>query len=49
LLNTTAEEIATVFEKFEFGKVRNVDLVCRQKVDGNFVNYSGDVTILMGE
>ena len=38
LLNTTAEEIATVFEKFDFGKVHCVDLVCRQKVDGAFYN-----------
>jgi hypothetical protein len=35
LSTTTAEEITTVFEKFDFGKVRCVDLVSRTKVDGD--------------
>jgi hypothetical protein len=39
LSNTTAEEIATLFEKFDFGKVRCVDLVSRKKSNSAHVYF----------
>ena len=39
LLNTTAEEIATLFEKFDFGKVHCVDLVSRKKTNSAYIYF----------
>ena len=39
LSNTTAEEIATLFEKFDFGKVHCVDLVSRKKTNSAYIYF----------